>query len=291
MEQRRQDRQPYADGEEHHPAIISRIDASTRVERLLGGSLYRIEAFHPRVGRLDGLRILHLSDLHFNGRTPAKHLAALAAALRKERFDLVALTGDVLDHGDDPWSAEERAFLKGLRAKHGKFAVLGNHDYGRVRQPERARHFLRLAGFAELTNKTVKVAGLRLVGLDDPLGGRPDAEAFPDVKKEEFVLLLVHSLDALNATTPKALDLVLWGHIHAGECRFLGLDSVDWMLLRGHFKNMNRHRGPAPWKFLTERTLSYINPGFHSTLHQFYGVPRFGTRREGVALLTLRKYP
>jgi hypothetical protein len=76
-----------------------------------------------------GLTILHLSDLHCKagGRVQDLRLARLKRLLAGDGYDLVALTGDLIDStGGLPALL---AFVEGLRPRLGMFAVPGNRDY------------------------------------------------------------------------------------------------------------------------------------------------------------------
>jgi predicted MPP superfamily phosphohydrolase len=77
----------------------------------------------------EGLVILHLSDLHLrqNGAIQARKLASLRRALANERYDLVALTGDLIH--DQPGLVTALRFLSELQPRLGGFSCPGNHDY------------------------------------------------------------------------------------------------------------------------------------------------------------------
>jgi predicted MPP superfamily phosphohydrolase len=76
-----------------------------------------------------GLSILHLSDLHCRPSGLVQHLktARLTALLTGETYDLVALTGDLIDttHG----LPALLALVDDLRPRLGMFAIPGNRDY------------------------------------------------------------------------------------------------------------------------------------------------------------------
>lgn len=79
--------------------------------------------------KLEGLRILHLSDLHWSGHFSQllqKKLIRKALSLKP---DFIFFTGDFLCRSklDDPVGLS--CLLSSLQAKFGCFAVLGNHDY------------------------------------------------------------------------------------------------------------------------------------------------------------------
>jgi predicted MPP superfamily phosphohydrolase len=105
----------------------------------------------------------------------------------------------------------------------GSFAVLGNHDYAISRDP-----FSKPSAVAELgattvlsdEARTVELRGMnvQLVGVDPRsyrLGtARPDRLADDDA---DLRILLCHYPDVIDRLRPGAFDLVLAGHLHAGQ--------------------------------------------------------------------------
>jgi hypothetical protein len=77
----------------------------------------------------EGLRILHLSDLHCRPRGPvqALKLARLERLLVGEEYDLVALTGDLINTTGGLLAL--LALVDKLRPRLGTFACPGNRDY------------------------------------------------------------------------------------------------------------------------------------------------------------------
>jgi predicted MPP superfamily phosphohydrolase len=144
-----------------------------------------------------GERIVHLSDLHFEGM--GFHQRRLLARLRELDPALILMTGD---YADTPEGIEAlREFFGQIRPRLGIFAVPGNNDYFRGRQAE-IFATLREAGVTVLVNDVALVeAGggeLAVAGIDDPFFGRDD---LPGVLKRipEGVpsILLAHSPSVL----------------------------------------------------------------------------------------------
>src|SRR5947208_871200 len=78
---------------------------------------------------LDGLTVLHVTDLHLTeGGHPA---AAIVPLLAGHRWDLTVYTGDLAD--DEAGCRALAPLLEALRPREGAFAVLGNHDHYRYR--------------------------------------------------------------------------------------------------------------------------------------------------------------
>ena len=109
-------------------------------------------ASHPLVETRQPIRILHLSDLHFTGKSlPSNHLVPLLQDLRKgdslgfESVEYLVISGDMTDKGDAGGFDKAREFVELLIDELGLSAqrcimVPGNHD---VQDTEEAwQHFL-----------------------------------------------------------------------------------------------------------------------------------------------------
>lgn len=180
----------------------------------------------PKGTALDGLRVLHLSDLHVRKKPSwERSLRTLCTALERVETELVVFTGDLMDHpGDeDAAMAAMRMILDALPAAralqpHGlrALAVLGNHDTVAL---DRTIEQL-VPGLRVLRNEAIEFAplGLRVLGWswpEDPLGSM--------LKRVEptsaFTLTLAHMPSMLFPAADLALPLILTGHTHAGQIR------------------------------------------------------------------------
>jgi predicted MPP superfamily phosphohydrolase len=172
--------------------------------------------------RLDGFRIVQVSDLHLG---PIAHRATLRAALDAavaEDADLLVVTGDVVDSA----KADLRAWLPELarlRARHGVVAILGNHDddagLARVEAALRAATDWTLLRDAIHTVE-VDAAVLHLVGLDfrrGPHEGDAVAALAARLPDDAAVVLLAHDPNAFRAAVEAGLPLTLAGHTHGGQ--------------------------------------------------------------------------
>lgn len=78
---------------------------------------------------LEGLKILHFSDLHLHPQVPHSFLKKLRRKIESFQPDLIAFTGDFLCCSVLADPDRLLAFLSSLKAPLGCYAVLGNHDY------------------------------------------------------------------------------------------------------------------------------------------------------------------
>jgi uncharacterized protein len=169
---------------------------------------------------LDGLRIGHLSDFHLGARLSRGNGASARAVewVAARRPDLVCVTGDLVSHP----RGEPR--LRSLLALLDRpFVVLGNHDVAVTRDP-----FSRAAELRDLERalllrdaaETLAIGGerVRLVGVD-PETYRARTAAPQDLRDAgaTLQLLLCHYPGIALRLPPGAFDVILAGHLHAGQ--------------------------------------------------------------------------
>jgi len=227
---------------------------------------------------LDGLQILHLSDIHAGALMSEERMLRITRAAAALQPDLVVLTGDLLDVSPRAAGPFSRAFRE-LRGKLGTFAIFGNHDYfAGARETERA---VRDAGAMLLRNSGARVergrGSLFIGGVDDPsrgaLGVDP-ARALRAAAPEEPRIMLAHRPSLFELCARAGAQLVLSGHTHGGQIAF----SPQWSLARllgPYTMGLYRHEGAHLY---VHRGMGTVGP-----------VPvRLGSPPE-IALLTLRR--
>jgi len=183
-----------------------------------------LDGRHPG---LRGLRIVQISDLHIGNGMEGERLRGLVSRVNALEADLVALCGDLFDF--DPGCVEEGArALAALRARHGVYAVLGNHDTYTGTEHV-AEHLARLApNIRLLRGELARVpveAPLWVAGVDDP--GRDWAargvelpvldELAARCPPDALVVLLVHRPELFPQASRLGFPLVLAGHTHGGQ--------------------------------------------------------------------------
>ncbi len=184
-------------------------------------SLERIEITLDRLPKkLDGLKCVHLSDIHHSPFTDLKHIERAVKFANRLKPDIVLLTGDYVSH-DSAYIAPVAETLAKLRSPMGTFACLGNHDHWT--DADGVRRVLRESGLTELRNTvhTVKRgdAMLHLAGIDDYWERRDRLDEILGALPENgAAILLAHEPDYadISAATGR-FDLQISGHSHGGQ--------------------------------------------------------------------------
>jgi predicted MPP superfamily phosphohydrolase len=193
---------------------------------------------------LAGLRIAHLSDFHLG--FPSRGEQAVLRAVdwvSSRRPDLILVSGDLLSRRrGEPLLRELLGRLPNC------YAVLGNHDFAETKDPFSARSPVGDIEPATLLldeARTVEVRGRRvqIVGVDPRSYrrglARPARLADPQA---DLRILLCHFPNVVDRLPNGAFDLVLAGHLHAGQItlplpgRRIPLAHPRWRYIHGLYR-------------------------------------------------------
>ncbi len=222
---------------------------------------------------LDGLRIAHLSDFHLG--VPSRGLRAVERAcdwVAQREPDLVCVTGDLLSR------PRAQQVLRSLLAELPHlYVVLGNHDYAISRDPfSRPAELDRLENGTMLLDSSVVVEErgrrVELAGVDPRTWLEKRSSRFDEVDAD-LRILLCHFPRALDTVPAGRWDLILAGHLHAGQI----------VLPYGFGKLLLAHpRAPYPeGVFERDGTVMHVSPGLGTTFVPF----RFFARPEATELV------
>lgn len=189
-------------------------------------------------GNGQALTVVQLSDLHLNRNKDPQWWERIVETTNGQNPDIIVLTGDTFD--EHPHELE--AFIPGvqaLRAKHGVFAVTGNHEF--YTHLEQGLSMLTRAGVTVLRNDILVIPEIAcIVGIDDPTGIRAAGMDPPD-------------FEAISARIPADLPTIVLNHqpMYIEEIQSLGAD----LQVSGH-----THDGQIwPFKFLNRIVFKYQN--------------------------------
>jgi len=243
----------------------------------------------------EGLKVVQISDLHLAGFYHFRdHITGVVETINGLEPDLILFTGDMVHN----FSEEVDPFvdiLNGLQAPLGKFAILGNHDYGHYfrwesgsaeqENLERVKQQIRASGFDLLLNEhrriTLNGSTLELIGVENwgkpPFPQQGDLDrAMEGTGAENIKILLSHDPSHwdLKVRGREPIALTLSGHTHGLQFG-IEVGSFRWSPSRWtypHWAGLYRENG----QYL------YVNRGLG-----FTGYPgRVGIRPE-ITLITL----
>jgi hypothetical protein len=200
------------------------------------------------------LRVAFLSDLHSGShRGDVERLRDIILEAGAFAPDVALFGGDYVNmqvFGGGRIPPATIADLLGLvQAPHGRFAVLGNHDYdygsGEVARALRARGI----DVIDHDRRTLTIAGhaIDIIGLPDARNitdaGR---KLLSDVSSSRPTIILAHD-PAWFATVPRGPHLTVSGHTHGGQIALPGVGAIvnssaaplRWS--RGHIIEDGRH--------------------------------------------------
>lgn len=226
-------------------------------------SLYRFKvhkhsiAFSALPAAFNGLRIVHISDTHLGSFNYRFHIFNRAVKLINDlQPDLILFTGDLVNNFAAELNGWEKTFNQ-LHARMGKYAVLGNHDYGdysnwtspadKQKNFEDIKAFHGLIGFKLLLNDAVVLnndnESIAIVGVEN--WGNPPFKQYGDIKKaltavEEpvFKILLSHDpthwpMEIVDQTD---IGLTLAGHTHGMQAGF-NFRNKKWSPIKYKYKH------------------------------------------------------
>jgi hypothetical protein len=110
--------------------------------------------------------------------------------------------------------------LRGLAARYGVYAIIGNHDWYHNEQKIH-RIFEQTAGIAVLNNEIAEIdingEMLRIWGIEDLWRNRAvPTEAFDALPKKRNIIAITHNPDSL-LQAPAGFSIMFAGHSHGGQ--------------------------------------------------------------------------
>lgn len=206
----------------------------------------------------DGLRIVHISDIHigsfFNDYNSVKPGLDKVNELKP---DLILFTGDMVNNYADELDGWVE-LLSSLKAKYGKYSILGNHDYGdyvnwpsgeaKVENLQKLMNRHKEMGFKLMMNEKIELEtapgeSFELLGVENwGLGGfskHGDLEkAMRNSDSEKFQILMSHDPSHWDAKVmgQTKIDLTLAGHTHGMQFGIEIPGFVKWSPAKYRYK-------------------------------------------------------
>ena len=232
-------------------------------------------AFKDLPRAFDGFRIVQISDIHSGSFDDKDAVEEGIKMINAQNADLFLFTGDLINSEKDEINPYIDTFSK-INAKHGKYAVLGNHDYygfygsGESRDGNYWQDFMskfKEMGLKLLNNENTSITKgdekIRLVGVENWGAGRHFPKhgdldlALKGVSQADFTVLMSHDpshWDHSVLPNDKQVHLTLSGHTHGMQ---FGID------LPGFKWSPVKYRYPRWMGLYTEKEQHlYVNRGF-----------------------------
>ena len=225
------------------PFVIHGIYRGRHNYRVLN---YELE-FNDLPAEFDGYKITHISDIHSGSLQKINKVEYAVDLINKQNSDLVLFTGDFVNNKAIELNKWKKIFSK-IKAKDGKFSVLGNHDYGDYvnwkSDQEKKENFKNLLnsqkemGFKLLLNESVNIKSLNqsisLVGVENWGKGRFRKNGDIDkaclgLRKKDFKVVMSHDpshWDQILLNHQTHFHLTLSGHTHGMQ---FGIEIPGWI--------------------------------------------------------------
>lgn len=240
-------------------------------------------AFSNLPNSFNGLKVVQISDAHlgsfFDNQKPVEKALEIINSLEA---DIIVFTGDLVNN----FSEEAENWIplfKGMRAKIGKYSILGNHDYGDYSRwksiEDKQKNFNRLIeihlemGFHLLLNKHVVIEKnnekIALIGVENwgiaPFPQKGDVEkACLGCENVPFKILLSHDpshWDEVVLPHHSDIDITLSGHTHGAQFG-IELGNIKWSPVKYKYKRWGGLYTEAKQHLYVNRGFGYVGfPG------------------------------
>ena len=183
-----------------------------------------------------GFKIIHISDIHSGSLKDQAAVLKGIAMIEKQNADMILFTGDLVNDRATEMNDWMSVFSQ-IKAPHGVYSTLGNHDYGdyvkwdsaeaKKQNLEGLKKVHQNLGWKLLMNENVLITkqeeAIRLVGIENwgakarfPKYGKME-QAMQGVGEKEVIILMSHDPSHWEAEViPKypTVQLTLSGHTH-----------------------------------------------------------------------------
>lgn len=203
-----------------------------------------------------GLKIVHISDIHYGRVTFDKELEELVNKVNKVKPDIIFFTGDLIDK-DIKLTSEKidkiASILSKMNARIDKYAISGEHD----KVLKNWDLIISNSGFKNINDKydTVYLENNRYIlisGVSTNLNNKnsiveklKNTEEFLKNKPNEelpiYSILLLHEPDYVKDINTKNYNLILAGHSHGGQIKLPFVGALKFNLPKGSKKYYNSY--------------------------------------------------
>ena len=216
--------------------IISGIVLYSRFIATTGIVVKEYKVNSPTIpSSFDGIKIAHVSDIHYGRTTNKKDLEYLVKKINETKPDIVVFTGDLIDK--DTSLNEDKIneiidSLSKIEAKLGKYSIKGNHDYSFNEFDEiiSKSNFTNLSDSYDLiyNESNILIVGLNSnlksdISINDKMSSIDNE--IKDINSD-YKILLLHEPDYVDDIDYNKYNLILAGHSHGGQIRLPIIGSI-----------------------------------------------------------------
>ncbi len=168
----------------------------------------------------NGFRVVHLTDLHLGVLASESFIEGVVKKANSVMPDIIVCTGDYVQAGNSTKEIDiVWPILLKLKAKHGVYTILGNHDHWA--DTEKSLQWLQRSGQSVRHScKPIYKGKQRIL-----IGGAGDYWeddlnidlCFSSSDEGDCRILLAHNPDSIDTKFQTPLSLILSGHTHGGQ--------------------------------------------------------------------------
>lgn len=207
---------------------------------------------------LEGLKIVHFSDLHYNKNSSIKTVKKLVELINKANPDIVIFTGDLIDSHYEIDSASLESIMSefnSINTSIGKYAIKGEEDLENFNQVFNNSNFTILENTVEKIY--YKSSSINLLALDETYL-KDNIKGFND---DSFTITIVHKPDLTDRIMSDFnTDIILAGHSHNGQ--------IVLPLIGALFRKEGARKYPAS-HYTINNTDLYVSGGIGNSGHQW----------------------
>ncbi len=217
----------------------------------------------------NGFKLTHISDIHSGSFDNGEKIAYGIDLINEQESDVILFTGDIVNNTADEMN-DWIPYFKKLKAKDGKYSVLGNHDYGEYARwkttEEKRQNFQEIKdihpkiGFNLMLNESVYIEKgtdkIALIGVEN-WGTRFKKagdlkKASEKINNKDFKILMSHDPSHWDAEVKESdtnYHLTLSGHTHGMQFG-IEIPGLKWSPVQYVYKQ---------WAGIYESLGRYIN--------------------------------
>lgn len=202
-----------------------------------------------------GLKIIHLSDLHYGYKVNSKDLKNITNKINELKPDLIVFTGDLFDKNiklNEKELNEITNAFSNMKATIGKYAISGNEDFNN----KKYETILTNSNFINLNDTFDYIYYLDqtpifISGISSNLENKKNINSKTQISQDEIIkyetqnqndlysILIMHEPDFIDDISLENTDLILAGHSLGGK---INIPIIrDFFLEEGALKYNNEY--------------------------------------------------